>query len=269
MRWPRAKLTHTGAPGTPAALRRRRATPCAYSGAVAPAPPDLVIFDCDGVLVDSEPISNAVLAALLTRCGLTTSVQDAMREYKGLLMRDLITKAQGALGAPLPDGFVAEFEALREVELRAHLKPIPGARTAVSQVRASGAKVCVASQGKLAKTELTLTLTGLRDLFCAEELFSAHSVARGKPDPDLFLHAAATMDTDPSRCAVIEDTTLGVRAGLSAGMRVLWFDAAREGSDADFDGRTVERIFALSEVPVCLGLRSQPSRLNDRREAIG
>ena len=207
------------------------------------------------MLVDSEPISNAVLAKLLTRSGLPTSAQDALRDYKGLLMRDLIAKAQSALGAALPDGFVAEFEALREVELRAHLQPIPGARTAVSQVRASGAKVCVASQGKLAKTELTLTLTGLRDLFSADELFSAHSVPHGKPHPDLFLHAARTMDVDPSRCAVIEDTTLGVRAGLSAGMRVLWFDAARDGDEADLAGQTVERVYALPEVPVRLGLR--------------
>ena len=97
-------------------------------------------------------------------------------------MRDLIAKAQSALGAALPDDFVAEFEALREVEFRAHLQPIPGARTAVQQVRAAGAKVCVASQGKLAKTELTLTLTGLRDLFSADdELFSAHSSPAASP----------------------------------------------------------------------------------------
>ena len=224
---------------------------------MVPAPPDLVIFDCDGVLVDSEPISNAVLAALLTRCGLAISAQDALREYKGLLMRDLIAKAQAALGAALPSGFVAEFEALRELEFRAHLQPIPGARTAVEEVRASGVKVCVASQGKLAKTELTLTLTGLRDLFSADELFSAHTVSRGKPHPDLFLHAARTMDADPSRCAVIEDTTLGVRAGLSAGMRVLWFAAAQDGEASDLDGQSVERVLALAEVPARLGLRDR------------
>jgi HAD superfamily hydrolase (TIGR01509 family) len=221
---------------------------------VVPAPPDLVIFDCDGVLVDSEPSSNAILAQLLTHYGLPISAQDALREFKGLLMGDLIAKAQDALGAALPAGFVAEFEALRELEFRAHLQPIPGARTAVEQVRASGVKVCVASQGKLAKTELTLTLTGLRDLFSDDELFSAHMVARGKPHPDLFLHAARTMDADPSHCVVIEDTPLGVRAGLSAGMRVLWFADAQDGEDSDLDGQTVERIFALPEVPGRLGL---------------
>jgi HAD superfamily hydrolase (TIGR01509 family) len=224
---------------------------------VVPAPPDLVIFDCDGVLVDSEPISNAVLAQLLTRYGLAISAQDALREFKGLLMRDLIAKVQAALGAALPDGFVAEFEALRELEFRAHLQPVSGARTTVEQVRAAGAKVCVASQGKLAKTELTLALTGLRDLFSEHELFSAHTVARGKPHPDLFLHAARTMHADPTRCAVIEDTTLGVRAGLSAGMRVLWFADAQDGEGSDLDGQTVERVFALTEVPARLGLRER------------
>jgi HAD superfamily hydrolase (TIGR01509 family) len=224
---------------------------------VGAPPPELVIFDCDGVLVDSEPTSNAVLARLLTRYGLAISAEDALREYKGLLMRDLIAKAQAALGAALPESFVSEFEALRELEFRAHLEPIPGARVAVERVRSAGVKVCVASQGKLSKTDLTLTLTGLRDLFADDELFSAHTVARGKPHPDLFLHAARTMHTDPSRCAVIEDTTLGVRAGLSAGMRVLWFAAPDGHEGADGQAPAVERIAALSELPARLGLRDR------------
>jgi HAD superfamily hydrolase (TIGR01509 family) len=214
-----------------------------------------VIFDCDGVLVDSEGLSNALLARMLTRHGLALSTQDALREYKGLLMRDLIAKAQAALGAPLPEDFVARFEAERELEFRAHLRAIPGARTAVEQVRAAGAKVCVASQGKVEKTELTLTLCGLRDLFSDDELFSAHAVPRGKPHPDLFMHAAHTMGADAPRCAVVEDTTLGVRAALSAGMRVLWYDVDEAAASADLDGRGVERISALAEVPGRLGLR--------------
>lgn len=219
---------------------------------MAPATPELVIFDCDGVLVDSEPISNRVLARVLTRYGLPVSTQDALREYKGLLLRDLIAKAEAQLGAQLPAQFVDEFESEREVEFRAGLAAIPGAREAVQRVRGAGCKVCVASQGKLAKTELTLTLTGLRDLFADDELFSAHSVARGKPHPDLFLHAAETMASDPSACAVVEDTSLGVRAALRAGMRPLWYAAAADGDQ--LDDAEVERVYDLADVPERLGI---------------
>ena len=218
--------------------------------------PGLVIFDCDGVLVDSEPISNAVLARVLTRHGLAISAQDALKGFKGMLMRDLIAKAQSRMQAPLPPQFVEEFEAERETEFRKHLTAVPGARAAVQAVRAAGLEACVASQGKISKTELTLTLTGLRDLFSDGELFSAHTVPRGKPHPDLFLHAAQTMGADPAACVVVEDTSLGIRAALRAGMRPLWYVAAAEGDrlNGDGDGAQIERIDALDEVPGRLGL---------------
>lgn len=219
---------------------------------MAPPPPELVIFDCDGVLVDSEPISNRVLARVLTRYGLAVSAEEALREYKGLLLRDLIAKVEGQLGAQLPAEFVDEFESEREVEFRAGLAPVPGAREVVQRVRSAGCKACVASQGKLAKTDLTLTLTGLRDLFADDELFSAHTVARGKPHPDLFLHAAQSMAADPSLCTVVEDTSLGVRAALSAGMRPLWYVAAANGDR--LEGAEVERVHDLAEVPARLGI---------------
>ena len=216
--------------------------------------PALVIFDCDGVLVDSEPISNAILARVLTRHGLALSPQEALREFKGMLMRDLIAKAEQQLGAPLPAEFVDEFESEREVELRAHLTAIPGARLAVERVRQAGIKACVASQGKLSKTELTLSLCGLRDHFADDELFSAHSVPRGKPHPDLFLHAARTMGAPPAACVVVEDTSLGVRAALSAGMRPLWYDAHANGDR--LDGASVERIADLAQVAEHLGIEA-------------
>ena len=220
---------------------------------MASGAPELIIFDCDGVLVDSEAISNAVLARLLTRCGLTMSAERAVREFKGLLMRDLLAKAEGYLGGPLPEDFVAEFETLREVEFRAGLRPVAGARETVAHVRAAGCKACVASQGKRSKTELTLTLTGLRDLFADDELFSAHDVARGKPHPDLFLHAARSLHVPAAACAVIEDTSLGVRAALSAGMNVVWYAAQADGDT--LDGAQVTRVLTLSEAPARLGLR--------------
>jgi HAD superfamily hydrolase (TIGR01509 family) len=186
---------------------------------------DLVIFDCDGVLVDSEVISNEVLARMLTREGLPTTLTKARRDYQGLLLTDICSRAQTKLGRPLPPGWLAEYESERGEEFRRSLKPVPGAAEAVQRVKAAGLKVCVASQGALAKTRLTLGLTGLRDLFPPDALFSAHDVPHPKPDPALFQHAAATMNVQPSACAVIEDTASGIMAAVAAGMRAIGYAA--------------------------------------------
>jgi HAD superfamily hydrolase (TIGR01509 family) len=167
---------------------------------------ELVIFDCDGVLVDSEVISNNVLARMLTREGLPTTLTKARRDYQGLLLADIHSRAEAKLGQSLPPGWLAEYEHERAEEFHRSLKPVPGAAEAVRRVKAAGLKVCVASQGALEKTRMTLGLTGLRDLFQPYALFSAHDVPRPKPDRALFQHAAATMDAKPSACVVIEDT---------------------------------------------------------------
>jgi len=185
----------------------------------------LVIFDCDGVLVDSEPISTAVLAAALSAAGLPTSPAEALREYKGMLLSDITERAERRLGASLPAGFGDAFERDRERAFRTSLTAVPGAGAAVRSVKAAGLTVCVASQGKLEKTELTLRLTGLRDLFGEHALFSAYTVKRGKPHPDLFLHAAGAMRTKPEECVVVEDTVIGVNAAIVAGMQVLAYAA--------------------------------------------
>jgi HAD superfamily hydrolase (TIGR01509 family) len=184
---------------------------------------ELVIFDCDGVLVDSEPISNESLARALTAAGLPTSTAEALREYKGRILGDVVARAETRLGRPLPDGFLEAYEDDREVQFRRRLRPVAHAREVVEEVLAAGINVCVASQGKLEKTQLTLGLTGPRSLFSEAALFSAHSVARGKPFPDLFLHAAETMQTRPDKCLVVEDTPLGLQAATSAGMRAVGY----------------------------------------------
>jgi HAD superfamily hydrolase (TIGR01509 family) len=185
----------------------------------------LVIFDCDGVLVDSEVISNEVLARALTAEGLPTTLAEARRDYQGLLLVDIGFRAQEKLGRPLPKSWLERYERDRDEAFRHGLEPVPGAGEAVKRIIAAGVAVCVASQGKLEKTRLSLGLTGLRDLFGTDALFSAYSVARGKPHPDLFLHAAAAMGADPSQCVVVEDTPSGVTAAVSAGMRVLGYAA--------------------------------------------
>jgi HAD superfamily hydrolase (TIGR01509 family) len=208
---------------------------------------ELVIFDCDGVLVDSEVISNEVLARLLTREGLPTTLAQARREYQGLLLTDIPTRAEARLGRPLPPAWLTEYEQARAEEFHRSLQPIPGAARAVREVKAAGLKVCVASQGALAKTRLTLGLTGLRDLFETDALFSAHNVPHPKPDPALFRHAAAKMNAEPSACAVVEDTPSGVTAAVAAGMRAIGYAA-----DADEHGLRdagAEIIWSLDELP--------------------
>jgi HAD superfamily hydrolase (TIGR01509 family) len=206
----------------------------------------LVIFDCDGVLVDSEGISNAVLAAALRALGIDISAQEAHDAYRGMFLSEIRADAERRLGAPLPPDFMETFERDREDAFRASLRPVPGAAEAVKAVKELGFDVCVASQGKLSKTELTLTLTGLRDLFGGDAVFSAHSVERGKPAPDLFLHAAATMGVKPDRAVVVEDTMIGVRAALAAGMRVIAY--APDGDRSEFSRAGVGTVGALDHL---------------------
>jgi HAD superfamily hydrolase (TIGR01509 family) len=212
----------------------------------------LVIFDCDGVLVDSETISNTVLARLLTEQGLPTTLAEARRDYQGQLLADTIAQAQARLGHALPENWLARLERERTEIFRRELRPVSGAAAAVESILAAGVTVCVASQGKLEKTRLSLELTGLDRLFPAETLFSAYQVPRGKPYPDLFLHAAAAMGAEPGACTVVEDTPSGVVAAVTAGMRVL-------GYTADSDERALraagaESLRSLAELPALLGL---------------
>jgi HAD superfamily hydrolase (TIGR01509 family) len=214
--------------------------------------PQLVIFDCDGVLVDSETISNDVLARMLSAEGLSTTLSEARRAYQGLLLDEVLASAQAKLGRALPEGWLTRYEQKRAEVFRRELQPVPGAAEAVRQVRAAGISVCVASQGKLEKTRLSLRLTGLRDLFAAEALFSAHTVPRGKPHPDLFLHAARTMGTEPARCVVVEDTPSGVTAAVAARMRALGY--AADSDETALRQAGAEVLHSLAELPALLGI---------------
>jgi HAD superfamily hydrolase (TIGR01509 family) len=213
----------------------------------------LVIFDCDGVLVDSEVISNGVLAGLLTAEGLPTTLAEARRDYQGLLLSEVVERAQERLGRLLAEDWLERFERERAEVFRRELEPVRGAAEAVEQVRDAGVAVCVASQGKLEKTRLSLGLTDLCHLFPDRTLFSAYSVARGKPHPDLFLHAAGEMGADPAGCVVVEDTPSGVTAGVSAGMHVLGYAADSDEQALRQAGAEVFR--SLDALPALLGVR--------------
>jgi HAD superfamily hydrolase (TIGR01509 family) len=212
----------------------------------------MVIFDCDGVLVDSETISNDVLAGMLRAEGLPTTLEQARGDYQGLLLGEIVDAVEARLGRPLPDHWVAQYERERSEVFRRELRAVPGVKEVVSRVTDAGVKVCVASQGKLEKTRLSLDLTGLRELFADSALFSAHSVPRGKPHPDLFLLAASTMGAEPANCVVIEDTPSGVTAAVRAGMRV--FGYAADSDAAALRAAGAEVFHSHDRLPRLLGL---------------
>jgi HAD superfamily hydrolase (TIGR01509 family) len=212
----------------------------------------LAIFDCDGVLVDSESISNGVLAQMLTDEGLPTTLAEARRDYQGLLLADVLSDAQAKLGRPLPGDWLDRYEQERSLAFREELRPVAGVAEAVELIKAEGIAVCVASQGKLEKTRLSLRLTGLSSLFEERALFSAYQVPRGKPHPDLFLHAASEMGASPSGCLVIEDTPSGVRAAVAAGMWVLGYSA--DSDEQALRQAGAETFGSFDALPGLLGL---------------
>lgn len=184
---------------------------------------DLVIFDSDGVLVDSETIANRALAETLTAYGLPTTPEQSLVEYRGRMMPDVAARAANRNGGPLEAGWIEDFETLRALYFKRELRAIPGVRDLILDLKGAGVDVAVATQGKPDKTELTLSLTGLRELFDDDAVFTSYEVARGKPHPDLYMHAAANRGVLPERAAVIEDTVIGITAGVAAGMTVFGY----------------------------------------------
>jgi len=186
----------------------------------------LVIFDCDGVLVDSEPLSNTCFARALAREGLDWSVEETMRRLMGRSMKSCVEIVEGILGRKLPDDFVDRLQAeTMQVFRDAPLKPVAGVVEAIDAVEAAGATTCVASSGSLDKMRVTLGITGLWSRF-EGRIFSSSEVPRGKPFPDLFLHAALRMNEQPFACTVIEDSQPGIEAARAAGMRALAYVGA-------------------------------------------
>ncbi|WP_189300470.1 HAD family hydrolase [Streptomyces albospinus] len=186
---------------------------------------DLVIFDNDGVLVDSEPISNQILAAYLTELGHPTTYEESLRDFMGGSVQRIRDVVREKSGRPLPEDFEVSFHARVFEEFRRRLVAVPGVETVLEKLAADGVPYCVGSSGSHERIRVALTKTGLFERFGADRIFSSQDVGRGKPAPDLFLHAAREMGVEPGRCAVVEDSPLGVRAAVAAGMDVYGFTA--------------------------------------------
>jgi HAD superfamily hydrolase (TIGR01509 family) len=178
----------------------------------------LLIFDCDGVLVDSEPLSCRIDAETLTECGVPYTAEEVARDFTGVSVKDQITRIESERGIRLPDDFTERLNRTLFQRFETDLKPIEGVRDAILSFPFPR---CVASSSIPERIALSLRVTGLLDLF--DNVFSSTQVARGKPAPDLFLHAASRMNTLPEECLVIEDSIAGVQAARAAGMRVIGF----------------------------------------------
>ncbi|UCF21460.1 MAG: HAD family hydrolase [Gemmatimonadota bacterium] len=175
---------------------------------------DLIIFDNDGVLVDSEPHANLVLAELLTELGVATTYEESVAEFLGTSLPYVRSFAERRLGAPLPEIFERLYHDRLFERLRGRLEAVDGVASALRRIRQPR---CVASSGSRERIEFTLREAGLWEEF-RHAVFSGDDVPRGKPAPDLFLYAASSMGVPPARCAVIEDSPLGIQAAAAAGM---------------------------------------------------
>ncbi len=174
----------------------------------------LVIFDCDGVLVDSERLSIRVDAMFLEQIGWPMPESEIVDRFVGRSDADMRAEIERHIGGPIPPDVEEEFRRVYLDTFARELTPVDGIVEALDAITIPW---CVASSGDHAKIRRNLGLTGLSDRF-GDRIFSATDVANGKPEPDLFLHAAERMDASPARCAVVEDSVYGVQAALAAGM---------------------------------------------------
>ena len=224
---------------------------------------NLIIFDCDGVLVDSEIIAHQLLAQMMTDLGHPMTTADSIRNFAGRSLADILPLVEALLGRRVPDHVGQSYGALLLERLRRDLKPINGAQEAIAKLPY---RRCVASASSLERIHLSLEVTGLAALFGAD-VFSASQVSRGKPAPDLYLYAARMLAVSPENCIVVEDSVLGVSAGRTAGMKVIGFTG---GSHTRSDAAA--RLAAAGACPVISSMAELPgavARLMPKVERLG
>lgn len=193
---------------------------------------DAVLFDCDGVLVDSEPITNGVLRDMLEELGWALTPAQCMRLFVGKAVKDEVALIEANTGYRITDDWMLRFRERRNAGLLRDVKPIPGAVKAAAQLHElTGGRIACASGADRFKVELQMDKCGLMPYF-AGRIFSGHEMPRSKPAPDVYLAAAAALGVDPRRCGVVEDTVTGVMAGAAAGAMVFGYSPPEAGHDA-------------------------------------
>jgi HAD superfamily hydrolase (TIGR01509 family) len=219
---------------------------------------DAVLFDCDGVLVDSEAITNGVLRDMLEELGWVLTLEECMRIFVGKSLKDEAVDIAARTGRDVGDAWLAQFRARRDARLVREVGPIRGAVDAVARVHASCAgRIAVCSGADRPKVEMQLERCGLARYFTGR-VFSGYDLPRSKPHPDVYLAAMDVLGVAAARCLVIEDTVTGVRAGIAAGAAVWGYSPPEAGHDAPAPLRAAgaTRIFDdMAQLPSLLDAR--------------
>jgi HAD superfamily hydrolase (TIGR01509 family) len=209
---------------------------------------EAVLFDCDGVLVDSELITNGVLRDMLEELGWKLSAEECMRTFVGKAVKDERALIEARTGQPLTEDWMVRFRERRNEGLVKRVKPIRGAVDAVALIHKHfQGRIACASGADRFKVELQLEKCGLMPWFKGR-IFSGHELPRSKPAPDVYLAAAAALGVDPRRCAVVEDTVTGVTAGMAAGATVFGYSPPEAGHDAPAALRAAGAVAIFSDL---------------------
>ena len=221
------------------------------------APIKAVIFDCDGVLVDSEAIAHAVLVGLANDAGGDFAVADVTEVFTGQSMTFVRAYFEERLGSALPDSFEEQYRRETGVRFRENLQPVPGVRSLLEGLNLPR---CVASNGPMAKMRANLVSTDLLRYFITEDaggsrewLFSAYDIEKWKPDPALFFAAAEALGVAPTDCLVVEDSVPGVRAALAGGFPVVAYVGGHESRAGVFEGMGVRVVGEMGAVAASAG----------------
>ena len=194
-----------------------------------------IIFDYDGVLVDSEEISNQVLISMAKQYGLEMTLEQAIRNFNGRSLKDCLQQIEEKIKKRLPDNFVNEYREKSFIAFKTDLKPVKGVRDFIDNLKIS---YCVASSGPVEKITLNLTTTGMFDKF-KNKIFSSYQINSWKPDPDIFLFAANKMGFSISECVVVEDSLAGVISATKGGFKVFGFAKESNSQELIDEGATV------------------------------
>ncbi|WP_398497528.1 HAD family hydrolase [Variovorax sp.] len=207
-----------------------------------------VLFDCDGVLVDSEPITNRVLAEMLGELGWPLTTDESMRIFTGKAVKDEADLIESKTGFRITPEWLHGFRERRNEALERDLTAIPNAPAAVRALfEQLDGRIACASGADRFKVELQLEKVGILDCF-AGRIFSGHEMPRSKPAPDVYLAAAAALGVDPKRCAVVEDTVTGAMAGVAAGATVFGYSTGESGHSGPEALRSVGAVQVFSDM---------------------
>ncbi|GAA6154417.1 HAD family hydrolase [Pseudoteredinibacter isoporae] len=215
----------------------------------------LVIFDCDGVIVDSEVIAAQVFAEHLQGLDLNVTPEECFARFKGYSMKTCMKELVEMLGGPIPERFLRGMQADTFARFESELQAVAGIEQAIAGVEDRGWRTCIASGGSHSKMRVTLGKVGLWQHF-EGRIYSAVDVSNGKPAPDIFLHAAKQEGVSPERCVVIEDSQAGVEAALAANMPVYFYDPLGEGmrTQALLEHEKVHPFCQMEQLPTLLNV---------------